>query len=384
MSKYRKQLDYLSRPQKRGFSEILDDNNITSSIESVLLPLYSCIQVIQVENPNLITIPELILKSSPRKRNGAGSILGGILGGAMGSAMGKTSRTGSVLIDLAGALAGNKYNDDISYPLERKLKKERMEVYEEKRYSGLDEEKHDVWNPSKSDESNDDFARQEAEQAVDDKAFDFYCKCRQFIDVAEGKLKPEEVEVLNQVISRTEGASYRKRYDELFHPQRIGREDDRVVKPLVLPDDFLRNPAYFDPSASVIGALSDKVLKGGGQRFAILIECLASKSFGYIQPTFGNKRLLAARLSGCKLETTYSEVEWIDKKGRSVSETEKVMLWLINYLYGGGKYLSGGGYDRAYEVLNFDRHVKPGQEAANLKNADKILRDRISLLYLNV
>ena len=375
MSKYRKQLDYLSRPQKRGFSEILDDNNITSSIESVLLPLYSCIQVIQVENPSFITIPELILKSSPRKRNGAGSILGGILGGAMGSAMGKTSRTGSVLIDLAGALAGNKYDDDISEPLERSLKKE----YVEAKIAWEDDinEQRGYVADYQRDWDDEDSAKQEAEQAVDDKAFDLYCKCRQLIDVAKGKLKPEEEAVLNQIISRTAGKSYRERYDELLHPKNTQRTDDKEIKPLVLPDDFFHNPNHFDPAASVIGALSEKVLRGGGQRFAIMIECLASKSFGYIQPTFGNKRLLAARLSGCKLETSYSEVEWIDKKGRSVSETEKVMLWLTNYLY-------GGGYDRAYEILNFERHVKPGQETANLKNADKILRDRISLLYLNV
>ena len=362
MGRYLHELEKISRPQDRGFSEIFNDDEITSSVESVLFPLYSCVQVIQSKNPHLITFPELIVPSSRKSRLGG---LGTVLGGAYsecGSVLGKTSGgidVAETIITIAGAIAKKK-DDDIGSSLERSLKK----GLKGKAIGYISENDKEV-------------VRQEAAQAIDDNAFDLYCKCRQFIEVAKGKLRPEEEQVLYQVISRTEGESYRRRYDELIHPGNMKRNEDKEIKPLILPDDFFHNPSYFDPSASVIGALSDKVIKGGGQRFAIMIECLASRSFGYIQPTFGNKRLLASRLSGCKLETTYSEVEWIDKKGRSVSETEKVMLWLTNYLY-------GGGYDRAYEVLNFKRNVKPGQETANLKNADKILRDRISLLYLNV
>ena len=395
MGRYHQQLEELSRPQDRGFSYVLNDNTVVSSVEDVLFPLYSCVQVIQSKNPNLITIPELI--TPPISMSWGDDAFGSVIWGGAGSYLGMSS--GSSIGGVLGSALGSKmdhsfsreilkrdnietryrFRDDLGFSLERSLIVKSKEVYDEV----LEDRKavmYEMWSDDSSggaDETDLDYARQEASKVVDDSAFDIYCKCRQFIDVAKDKLKPEEVEVLDQVISRTEGASYRKRYDELFHPKSIKREDDKVIKPLVLPDDFFHNPSYFDPSASVIGVLSDKVVRGGGQRFAIFIECLASRSFGYIQPSFGNKRLLASRLSGCKLETSYTEVEWIDKRGRSVSETEKVMLWLTNYLY-------GGGYDRAYEVLNFERHVKPGQETANLKNADKILRDRISLLYLNV
>lgn len=363
MGRYHQKLEKLSHPQDRGFSEIFDDNGIASSVESVLIPLYSCVQVIQRENPNLITIPELIERPSRKSKfEDLGKIAGGVFGSALGQDSGG-SGVGETLITIAAAIASSraKKDDEIGSSLERSIKETGLEHY----------------SVGFSIEDGVKNGRQVMVQAMDDKAFDLYCKCRQLIDVAKGNLKPEEEEVLNQIISRTEGESYRRRYDELVNPGNMNRNDDKEIKPLRLPDDYLFNPDYFDPSASVIGALSDKILNGGGQRFALMIELLASFSFGYIKPTIGNKRLLAARLSGGKLPTTYSKVEWIDKKGRSVSETEKVMLWLTNYLY-------GGGYDRAYEVLNFERHVKPGQETANLKNADKILRDRISLLYLNV
>lgn len=290
------------------------------SAETVVLPLYSCIEFLRKINPQVNSLPDLfefssnnlLISDTPRKK-------------------------------LIGAIADNGLTMGIA---------------------------------AKSED--------EVVSEMETNLFDIYCKCRQLMDVSKNFISPEQKAVLQSIVDRAEGDHFQEEYEKLLNPQTTTREADHKVSTLVLPDDYLQNPEFFDPSAPVIGALSDKVLKGGGQRFAIMIECLASNSFGYIRPSIGNKRLLAARLSGCKQESSYSAVEWIDKKGRSVSETEKVMLWLTNYLYGGGKYLSGGGYDRAYEVLNFERHVKPGQETANLKNADKVLRDRISLLYLNV
>ena len=295
-------------------------SEVLRGAESVIFPLYTCIKYLRQINPQVNSLPDLFELSS-------NNLL--------------ISDTPSK--KLIGAIAGHGLTLGIA---------------------------------AKSEE--------EVVSEMETNLFDIYCKCRQLMDVSKNFISPEQKAVLQSIVDRAEGDHFQEEYEKLLNPQTTTREADHKVSTLILPDDYLQNPEFFDPSAPVIGALSDKVLKGGGQRFAIMIECLASNSFGYIRPSIGNKRLLAARLSGCKQESSYSAVEWIDKKGRSVSETEKVMHWLTNYLYGGGKYLSGGGYDRAYEVLNFERHVKPGQETANLKNADKVLRDRISLLYLNV
>jgi hypothetical protein len=314
-------LEILAHPMSSLDIEVSRERSrFLRSAENVVLPLYSCIEFLRENNPRVNSLPDLFELSS-------NNLL--------------ISDTPSK--KLIGAIAGHGI---------------RMEI------------------DAKSEE--------EVVSEMETNLFDIYCKCRQLMDVSKNFISPEQKAVLQSIVDRAEGDHFQEEYEKLLNPQTTTREEDHKVSTLILPDDYLQNPEFFDPSAPVIGALSDKVLKGGGQRFAIMIECLASNSFGYIKPSIGNKRLLAARLSGCKQESSYSAVEWIDKKGRSVSETEKVMLWLTNYLYGGGKYLSGGGYDRAYEVLNFERHVKPGQETANLKNADKVLRDRISLLYLNV
>lgn len=296
-------------------------SEVLRSAETVIFPLYTCIKYLRQINPQVNDIPDLFELSS-------NNLL--LAGGHKG------------LIGGIGSICGGLVQGITAY--------------------------HNTYQDSE----------------VETDLFDIYCKCRQILEASKDFISQEEKAVLQSIVDRAEGDNYQDKYEALRNPQTVVQETDNEVKALVLPEDYLTNIEYFDPAASIIGTLPEKVLKGGGARFAIMIEVLASNSFGYIRPTIGNKRLLAARLSGCKQETTYSKVQWIDKKGRSVSETEKVMLWLTNYLYGGGKYLSGGGYDRAYEVLNFERHVKPGQETANLKNADKVLRDRISLLYLNV
>ena len=240
MGRYLHELEKLSRPQDRGFSEIFNDDEIASSVESVLFPLYSCVQVIQSKNPHLITFPELIVPSS---RMLTRDVLGTIVGSTYsecGSVLGKTSGgidVAETIISIAGAIAPKK-DDDIGSSLERSLKK------------GLKGKA--IGSVSENDK---EVVRQEVAQAIDDNAFDLYCKCRQFIEVAKGKLRPEEEQVLYQVISRTEGESYRRRYDELIHPRNMKRNEDKEIKPLILPDDFFHNPSYFDPSASTLSGI---------------------------------------------------------------------------------------------------------------------------------
>ena len=208
----------------------------------------------------------------------------------------------------------------------------------------------------------------------EDAVFDAYCKLRQFMDVADAILSPKEKEFLQTIVNRKEGDYLQERYENQLRPQTSTDEEDDIEATLVLPKEFFSDDSFFDPQAAVIGVLSKTIIKSGGQCFANMIECLASKEFGYISPSIGNKRLLAARLSGRKLPTSFKTIQWIDKTSRSVSETEKIMLWITHFMY-------GGGYDRAYAILNLERNIKVGQESANLKNADKVFRNRIEQLY---
>lgn len=374
-----KYLDYLSKcSAKEATSGLLPesfDSSIEPSlerVESVLLPLVSCIDVIQKRNPQLKDFPDLITPSVDnlivpkitfgmvydRKRRNGISELGTILGS---------------LIDYDHPV----WRDNSSWE-DMTDRMEDWSEYEDRDYSDWEED-DDLQGFTACCGTDEDVEgiRKEATKTLDTESFDLYCKCRQFIDAAGGYLTPGEKEVVQRIIARSEGDGFRKKYDSLLKPQMKNKAKDSDIRTLILPSDFFENSSYFDPDAFVIGCLSDTILRGGSQRFALMIDTLASRSFGYIQPNLGNKKLLVSRLTGRSLPTTYSEIQWNEIKPRSVSETEKVMLWMTNFMF-------GGGYDRAYEILNLKRTIKPGQETANLKNADKVFRSRVEGLYRKV
>ena len=318
------------------------------SVESILLPLVSCIEVIQKRNPLLTDFPNLITPS-------VNDLL------CPPAVVGSVCRS---VLDLERYIDYNHpvWKDDSD--------SDRLGFHDHKDDDDEDDEDDE-------EEETEESRVATSKEELDNETFEIYCKCRQFIDAAGGFLSPEEKEVLQKILERSEGEGFRKDYNQLLNPQERAEGRDSEIKTLVLPLDFFDNTTYFNPEAPIIGGLSDTILKGGGQRFALMIDTLASRSFGYIDPRIGNKRLLVSRLTGRTLPTIYSRIIWNEKKTRSVSETEKVMLWMTNFLF-------GGGYDRAYDILNLERTIKPGQETANLKNADKVFRSRIESLYRKV
>ena len=315
----KKYVDYLaecsSRKSTKGLIPDAYEPSLGSSvesIESVLLPLISCVEIVQKRNPDLKDFPDLVSPSVEK------------------------------------LFRPREYKD-----------KDKTEVGLGITLGGKNDAENNATRPKK----------------FDHEIFDVYCKCRQFIEAAGNLLDPEEKEALQSVLDRYEGEGFRNRYALLQLSKMT--EERKSASTLILPVDFFDNATYFDPDAPVIGCLSNTILKGGGQRFAMMIDTLASRGFGYIDPKLDNKRLLVSRLTGRTQPSDYSEVHWINKTSRSVSETEKVMLWLTKFMF-------GGGYDRAYEILDFERKIKPGQETANLKNADKVFRSRIEGLYRKV
>ena len=144
--------------------------------------------------------------------------------------------------------------------------------------------------------------------------------------------------------------------------------------PLVLPSDFFSNDSYIDASILTIGNLPDWVKNAPASQFAQMINYLAGEDHGYIDPSLGNRRLLASIFSGRRLKTNRSQVKWVEKKDRRVSKTEKVMLWLCQFLY-------GGGFANAYVIFGTPRTIDPGDETSYANNADKKLQDRIKALY---
>ena len=143
---------------------------------------------------------------------------------------------------------------------------------------------------------------------------------------------------------------------------------------LVLPTDYFLNDSYIDEDIHTIGNLSDWVRNAPASQFAQMINYMAGEDHRYIDPSLGNRRLLASILSGRRLNTNRSTVQWIEIMDRKVSKTEKVMLWLCQFLY-------GGGYADAYMVLGMKRTIAAGDETAYTNYADKKLQKRIESLY---
>lgn len=144
--------------------------------------------------------------------------------------------------------------------------------------------------------------------------------------------------------------------------------------PLVLPTDFFKNDKYIDENIITIGNLPNWVTEASTSQFDQMINYLAGKDFGYIEPSLGNRRLLASILSGRRLKTNRSQVQWIERMDKKASKTEKVMLWLCKFLY-------GGGYADAYEVFGRTRTIDAGGETGYANTADKKLQKRIEDLY---
>lgn len=368
-------LDYLSKcSAKESTSGLLPeafDSSIEPSlerVESVLLPLVSCIDVIQKRNPQLKDFPDLITPSVDNL------IVPKI---TFGMVCDRKKRNG---ISELGTILGSLIDYDHPVWKEQSTREGKMDRRDDRKdthWGDIYDWKEDEEEDDEEEEEEREEARSAAKEKLDKEAFDIYCKCRQFIDAAGGFLTPGEKEVVQGIIARSEGDGFRKLYESRLNPQKKDGVKDDDISTLILPRDFFDSSAFFDPDALVIGCLSDTILRGGAQRFAMMIDTLASRNFAYIQPTLGNKKLLASRLTGRTLPTTYKEIQWNEIKTRSVSETEKVMLWMTNFMF-------GGGYDRAYEILNFERKIKPGQETANLKNADKVFRSRVEGLYRKV
>lgn len=144
--------------------------------------------------------------------------------------------------------------------------------------------------------------------------------------------------------------------------------------PLVLPTDFFKNDKYIDAGIRTIANLPTWVKEAPTSKFDQMINYLAGEDFGYIEQSLGNRRLLASILSGRKLKTNRSQVQWIEKMDKKASKTEKVMLWLCNFLY-------GGKYNEAYTVFDRTRTITAGNEPSYITYADKKLQERIKELY---
>ncbi len=151
-------------------------------------------------------------------------------------------------------------------------------------------------------------------------------------------------------------------------------EELNSSSPLVLPSDFFSNDSYIDENIHTIGNLPDWVRNAPASQFAQMINYLAGEDHGYIAPSLGNRRLLASILSGRKLKTNRSQVQWIEIMDREQSKTEKVILWLCQFLY-------GGRYAEAYKVFGRERTILAGSETAYIKYADRTLQERIEVLY---
>jgi len=61
---------------------------------------------------------------------------------------------------------------------------------------------------------------------------------------------------------------------------------------------------------------------------------------------------------------------------RKVNQTEKMALWLSQFLY-------GGRYEAVYRVFGFNRSIKKGNEPSYITYADKPLQVQIEALYPN-
>ena len=149
--------------------------------------------------------------------------------------------------------------------------------------------------------------------------------------------------------------------------------------PLVLPQDFFTNSEYIDETK--IKPLPMWVKEGDDKpgTFASMINYLVNMK--YLGPSLGNRRLLASLLSGRKLDTGATSVEWLIKEGKTLVDTERVMLWLCKFLYAGNR----GFYEKAYSVLwgNNPRSYYDGAESANANNADKTVQQEIKGMYPN-
>ncbi len=141
---------------------------------------------------------------------------------------------------------------------------------------------------------------------------------------------------------------------------------------LDLPLDFFDDDDYIDESIPTIGVLGEWVTDFAlpTLRFQDIINLLADR--GYIEPSLGNRRLLASILSGRKLNTHLTKVKWIEKQSRTKNQTEKVMLWLCKFLF-------NGHYAKAYEIFGIERTIKKGQESSYAETADLELQREISL-----
>ena len=191
---------------------------------------------------------------------------------------------------------------------------------------------------------------------------------------------------IKELIRRFDSGSIVREEPEDQAPQTIQEKGSEAIEdnpsdeelnsnsPLVLPSDFFSNDSYIDENIHTIGNLPDWVRNAPASQFAQMINYLAGEDHGYIDPSLGNRRLLASILSGRKLKTNRSQVQWIEIMDREQSKTEKVILWLCQFLY-------GGRYAEAYKVFGRERTILAGSETAYIKYADRTLQERIEVLY---
>ncbi len=209
--------------------------------------------------------------------------------------------------------------------------------------------------------------------------FSAYVDCRRFIEMAGGYLSYGESTLLSQILNRKEGKELQDRFEKrLKENNENNPEEDEKVENLILPQDFFTNPKYIDPSIPVIGKLPEWFIAGGPIRLEYIVDYLADEQFGYLKPTIGNKRLLASRLTGRKLSTSYTTIHWILKVTQKVPDTEKVVLWLMKYIF-------DGKYEKAYSVLNLDEiienRISVQQRTNHISHADPDFVAAIEGLY---
>lgn len=209
--------------------------------------------------------------------------------------------------------------------------------------------------------------------------YKIYMECYRFVGMAYDYLSYGELSFLMNLLHRPEGKEFQDRFDKSLEDGfvRDPQNDEDNVE-LFLPLDFLEDPVYIDPKTPVIGKFPEWFIKGGSDRLALIAEYLAE--YGYIKPTIGNKRLFVSKLTGRVLATSYTTIDWILKITDKVPETEKVVLWLLGYIFEGQKV-----YDRAYDVLGLDtiinQRISVKQRTSNLGHADPAFRAAVENLY---